>query len=71
MEIINWSPFFDASPIYLQVAKFLVDHEDEIEYQRKERKQGTTRTQQPILQHPQQEQTLELKIRDNNNRQDG
>jgi len=33
IEIINWSPFFDASNIYLRAAKFLIEHEDEIEQQ--------------------------------------
>jgi len=50
MEIINWSPFFDAKNIYLEVAKFLIDHEDEIEIQRQERKQeNLTQDQQPSI----------------------
>jgi len=49
MEIINWSPFFDASNIYLQVAKFLVDHEIEIERCHLKIQEGTSNQQPQIL----------------------
>jgi len=31
MEMINWSPYYDASPLYLEIASALTQHETEIE----------------------------------------